>query len=356
VKTELSFEMQSKTDIQERLKANLATQLNGQSSVEGTFNKDMIAANSIEFEQAYAEMDLMIEAAFASTSWGKYLTMRAAEFGVIRKGATKAIGKLKLTGQVGATIIKGSLFTTAQDIKFYSATDNKIGLDGTTIIDIEAGTAGTVGVVEAGTIINIPMSIPNVVSCMNETATYDGFEEETDAELLARYLLKVRTPATSGNKYHYLQWATDVAGVGSAKVIPLWAGNGTVKVIIINSNNETASEDLIKKTFDYIEDNRPIGGTLTVTSPTPKAININADIKGTYDISKIEKSINSYFKENIFNMSYISIAQIGKLILESNDGTIKDYDNLLINNQDKNISLTDEELPAVGEVVLNVLS
>jgi uncharacterized phage protein gp47/JayE len=348
--------MQSKADIQTRLKADLATRLNGQSSVEGTFNKDMIAANSIEFEQAYAEMDLMIEAGFADTSWGKYLTMRAAEFGVIRKEATKAIGKLKIVGEAGASIIKGSLFTTAQDIKFYSTADNKIGSDGTAIINIEAGTAGTVGIVEASTIINIPMSIPNVVSCTNEAVTYDGFEEETDAELLARYLLKVRTPATSGNKYHYLQWATDVAGVGSAKVIPLWAGKGTVKVIIINGNNETASEDLIKKTFDYIEDNRPIGATLTVTSPTPKAININADVKGTYDIDKIKISINSYFKENIFNMSYISIAQIGKLILESNDGTIKDYNNLRINNQAGNISLTDEELPAVGEVILYVLS
>jgi uncharacterized phage protein gp47/JayE len=348
--------MQSKADIQTRLKADLATRLNGQSSVEGTFNKDMIAANSIEFEQAYAEMDLMIEAGFADTSWGKYLTMRAAEFGVIRKESTFAIGKLKITGEAGASIIKGSLFTTAQDIKFYSTADAKVGTNGTVTIDIEAGTAGTVGVVEAGTIINIPMSIPNVVSCTNEDPTYDGFEEETDAELLARYLLKVRTPATSGNKYHYLQWATDVAGVGSAKVIPLWAGAGTVKVIIINSNSETASADLIQKTFDYIEEYRPIGATVTVSSPTPKVININADIKGNCNIEKIKININSYFKENIFNMNYVSIAQIGKLILESNDGTIKDYDNLLINNQAENISLTDEELPAVGEVVLNVLS
>ncbi|GMB01081.1 phage tail protein [Pelosinus sp. IPA-1] len=348
--------MQSKAEIQTRLKADLATQLNGQSSVEGTFNKDMIAANSIEFEQAYAEMNLMVEAAFANTSWGKYLTMRAAEFGVIRKEATKAIGKLKIVGEAGASIIKGSLFTTAQGIKFYSTADAKVGTDGTITIDIEAGTAGTVGIVEAGTIINIPMSIPNVVSCTNEAATYDGFEEETDAELLERYLLKVRTPATSGNKYHYQNWALSIAGVGQAKPIPLWAGAGTVKVIIINSDGKTASAELIQKVADYIETVRPIGATVTVTSPAPTMININADMKGTYDIDKIKTSINSYFKKNVFNMSYVSIAQIGKMILESNDGTIKDYDNLLINNQDKNISLTDEELPAVGEVVLNVLS
>jgi uncharacterized phage protein gp47/JayE len=345
--------MQSKEDIQTRLKANLATQLNGQSSVEGTFNKDMIAANSTEFEQAYAEMHLIVEAAFADTSWGKYLTMRAAEFGVIRKEATKAIGKLRVKGEVGASIIKGSLFTTAQDIKFYSTADSKIGSDGAAIINIEAGIAGTVGVVEAGTIINIPMSIPNVLSCTNEKATYDGFNEETDKELLERYFLKVRTPATSGNKYHYQLWALSIAGVGQAKPIPLWAGNGTVKVIIINSNSGTASAELIQKVADYIETVRPIGATVTITSPAPIAINISANIKGTSNVDTVKAAVNAYFKTNGFNMTYVSIAQIGKILLDTK--TITDYDNLKINNQIENIPISDEKLPVCGEVILNVI-
>lgn len=350
----MSFDIQSKADIQTRLKADLATQLNGQSSVEGTFNKDMIAANSIEFEQAYAEMNLIIEASYAHTSWGIYLTMRAAEFGVIRKESTKAIGKLKVTGEAGAKIIKGSLFATAQDVKFYSKVDEKIGSDGTVIIDIEAGTAGTVGVVEAGTIINIPMSIPNVVGCMNEAATYDGFDEETDKELLERYFLKVRTPATSGNEYHYTSWVLSVAGVGQAKPISCWNGNGTVKVIILNSNGVTASSELIQKVADYIETVRPIGATVTITSPAPKLINITANIKGAFDIDAIKTAVNTYFKTVGFDMTYVSIAQIGKILLDTK--TITDYDNLKLNNSTDKISISNEELAVCGSVSLNVIS
>lgn len=346
------FEMQTQSDILTRLKTDLTKLLNGQSSIEGTFNGDMLQANSIEFEQAYAELSLAIEAGFADTSWGDYLTRRAKEFGVIRKAATKAIGKVTITGTAGSKIIAGSLFTTAQDIKFYSLEDSTVGTDGTVTIDIQCGTVGTTGNVEIGTIINIPYSIPGIISVTNTAVTYDGFEEETDTELLERYLLKVRTPATSGNKYHYMQWATAVEGVGQVKVLPLWNGPGTVKVIIIDSNNQTASNELIQKVKDYIEQYRPIGADVTITSPSPKLINVSADITGSTDIELIKKSINAYFNKG-FENKCISLAQIGKIFLDTT--TIKDYSNLRMNDKPENITLTDEELPAVGEVILNVV-
>ena len=43
-------------------------------------------------------------------------------------------------------------------------------------------------------------------------------------------LKKVSLPATSGSKYHYIQWAKEINGVGNAKCLPLWNGNGTVKL------------------------------------------------------------------------------------------------------------------------------
>ena len=38
----------------------------------------------------------------------------------------------------------------------------------------------------------------------------------------------LRTPATSGNVYHYVQWALEVAGVGHVKVFPRVQGVNTV--------------------------------------------------------------------------------------------------------------------------------
>ena len=350
----MSFEAESKAEILKRLQKNLQETENGQSIVEGTFNSDMLAANAIEFEQSSAEMNMIVEAAFARTSWGEYLSMKAEEYGVVRKAATTAIGKIIVSGKARARIIKGSLFATAGGIKFYTTEDAEVGTDGTVEISVIAGSAGTSGNVGAGTINQIPMSIPNIASVSNTAATYNGFEEENDAELLQRYLLKVRTPATSGNKYHYQQWALSVDGVGQCKVLPLWNGPGTVKIIIINSNNATASQETIDAVAGYIETVRPIGATVTVTSPTPLAVNITADIEGTADTEAIKKAVNTYFKAGGFDMKKVTMAQIGRILM--NLGTITDYDNLELNGAAKSVIVGADQLAACGEVVLNVVT
>ena len=70
----MSFEPQTRIDILNRLLKNYKNmQVNPAESVEGTFSFDNLSANSVEFEKAYAEMALMMEAAFPQTSWGQYL-------------------------------------------------------------------------------------------------------------------------------------------------------------------------------------------------------------------------------------------------------------------------------------------
>jgi len=347
----MSFEQESTSDVLVRLKADLATTNNTATTIEGSFNADMLTANSIEFGQAYNEINLMIEAAFAGTAWDDYLTMRAAEFGVIRKEATYAVVMLKITGSAGSSIIKGSLFATASDMRFHALADATVSADGTVTVKAQCETTGVGGNVEAGAITKIPYSIPGISAVINESAAADGYDVEIDAELLKRYLLKVRTPTTSGNIYHYQQWALSVVGVGQVKVLPLWAGRGTVKVIIVDSNNQTASDALIKVVTDYIETVRPIGATVTVTSPTPLTVNIKADALGMANMDKIKATVNEYFKNSGFGLQSISVARIGKILLDSG---ISDYSNLTINEQATNLFLTDSQLPVCGEVVLNV--
>ena len=53
-------------------------------------------------------------------------------------------------------------------------------------------------------------------------------------------------------------------------------------------------------------------------------------------------------------LSYVSLAQIGRLIL-SVDG-ITDYRNLKLGGKAENIRLTNEQIPVVGKVVLNLVS
>ena len=347
------FDAQTKDVIEGRMVQNLKTVTGSdKSTIEGTFSRDLIDANAVEFENSYAEMAMLRDAAFAETSWGEYLTFRASEFGIDRKEAVKAKGYITVKGSSSSYIIKNSLFQTQDGVGFYTEEDATIPSGKTSVtIPIIALDAGKSGNVDSGTITEIPYSIPGVYSVENENATTDGADEETDEALLSRLLFKVRQPITSGNANHYSYWAMSVDGVGNCKVLPLWNGNGTVKVIIVTSENAPASKDLIAEVAACIEEQRPIGATVTVVSPKLLTIDISASIYGKANTETVKKAITAYFKADGFNLSYVSIARIGKLLLEV-DG-ITDYKNLRLNGVSDNVSLTNEELPVVGKVVLS---
>lgn len=358
------FEAETRSVILERLKKYYA-EFKGTdvSAVEGTFSFDTLAANAKEFEKAYAEMDLMMDAAFPQTSWGIYLDRLADELaGLSRRVATPAVVTLSITGTAGVIVPAGSLFATGSGTNF--ATDETVKLDDKGTVKATAQSTGSGGNVAAGTITVIPVSIYGVSKVTNEAAAYNGYEEETDGALLERLLFAVRQPATSGNVYHYIEWSTSVSGVGAVKVLPLWNGNGTVKVIVVDANKDTPSEELLQKVRDTITENAPIGATVTVTAPVLKTVNVALKVTdGTGNADAIKAALTKYFKASVFGTNYttqkatdtvtISYAQIGRIILDNSDTTgVNDYDNLRINDGTDNIICAVDNLPVVGTVTL----
>lgn len=320
------------------------------SKFEGTFEYDVFSSNAIEFMKTYVELGELYKVAFADTSYGDFLTMRAKEAGIIRKVATKAIGTVTVKGN--GVLPKGSQFSTADGVLF--ETLETATINGSQEVKVQAVETGNGGNVAANTIDTIPMSIPGINSVINAQPTKDGFEEESDDNLRERYLLHVRYPGTSGNKMHYYEWAMSVPGVGGVKIIPTWNGPGSVKVIIINSEFKQASTELITAVKDYIESVRPMGAMVTVVSATPKVINVTATIEGKgFVLDKFKEMMNDYLidlEKSVINngeINKLSIAKVGSFIIDA--GAI-DYQNLRINNDDKSIVISDEDLPTLGEV------
>ena len=360
------FEAETKAEILKRLISYFDdAKKTDVSAVEGTFAYDTLAANAKEFEKTYAEMDLMMDAAFPQVSWGKYLDYLGEELaGLTRRAATSAKVTLTLSGTAGVTVPAGSLFATEGNTNFTTDDSAVIRDDGTVEIDATAQASGSGGNVAAGTITKIPVSIYGVSSVTNASAAHDGYEEETDDALRDRILFAVRQPATSGNVYHYIEWSTSVSGVGAVKVLPLWSGNGTVKVIVVDANKDTPSEDLLQKVRDTIMENAPIGATVTVTAPVLKTVNVALKVTdGTGNADAIKAALTKYFKASVFGPNYttqkatdtvtISYAQIGRIILDNSDTTgVNDYDNLTINDGTDNIICAVDNLPVVGTVTL----
>ena len=348
----MAFEIKTQDRVLQELKNAYENLYGGSlSDVSGTFVGDNLAANAVEFEKAYIEMNLMMEAAFAETSWGEYLTMRAAEHGIDRKDAVQAQGTVTVTGN--GVVPVGSLFATESGTTFEAVKTVTIEKSGD--VPVRAVDAGTSGNVAAKTITKIPVTISGISSVINNNATYDGYNAESDESLLNRLYLHVRNTITSGNANHYREWALSVGGVGTAKVVPLWNGNGTVKVIITDIDYNQASDTLIKTVSDYINTVCPIGATVTVVTPsitecTISAIVTVAENKDTEYQTDLQTAISNYLQVEAFNEGHVSLAKIGKAMLDS--GAITDYDSLQLNGATTKVTLSDEEMPRLKELTV----
>jgi uncharacterized phage protein gp47/JayE len=324
--------------------------------LEGSFTYDAIAPVTVELSMLYTELDRILTLVFAQTSSGDYLERRAYEFGITRKEGTKSTGIVLFSGSDGVTIPAGTQVQTAGGLVFSTLASALIS-ERAVDVNVQSAQVGTAYNVPAAAISLLPVQIVGVTSVTNANPTTGGSDIETDEGLLARLQVKVQLPSTSGNVNDYKLWALSIAGVGDAKVIPLWNGNGTVKVILIGSDKKPAATSLVQTVIDYIETIRPVGAT--VTCEAAQALNINISVSVTRDagyssdqvIANITSKISNYLKSVAFKTTYVSNAQIGNAIIDS--AGVLDYTNLTVNSGTSNISVGPVQVAVLGTVTVN---
>ncbi len=283
--------------------------------------------------------------------------------GINRKAATAAIGTIKIVRGAGE-IVKGALFSTSGGIEFKAAETKTVAENDTVMV--EAVVPGIAGNVATGTIVEMPVTIPGIAKITNDKPTVDGYEAETDTSLRQRYYEALREPATSGNIAHYRRWAREVEGVGDCKVYPLWKGDNTVQVVIVDDNGLVPNSETVKRCQDYIDPNSagtgmgeaPIGAYCTVTAAVGLDINVVATIildnTVQLDVIKanVEKAIKKYLASVALNAEYVSAAKIGNIII-STDG-VSDYYGLKVNGNTDRVAVPDKNVAVLKGVNLNV--
>lgn len=321
----------------------------------GSFFYDVDKPLSDEIAKVYKKVEQILLNGFALTATGKYLDIKVAEQGLKRKEATASQVAVTITGIPSSAVNPGD--KVGSDVLLFTVLEPGIvGEDGTVTVLAESDTKGSVGNIPIGAINHFPVTLSGLISVTNKVPAEGGFDEETDDELRQRYFEKVSLPATSGSKYHYIMWAKEVSGVGDAKCLPLWNGNGTVKVIIINADKGIASEELILQVAQHIEESRPVGAEVTVESATPLVLDINVSLTLAPGVSmetakqKVSESITRYLQKNAFQSLYISYAQIGGCILSCPEVT--DYSSLTINGGIDNITVSETTVPVLGVITV----
>jgi len=140
----------------------------------------------------------------------------------------------------------------------------------------QAAIAGSGGNVLTGAVNRLAVPVAFVSKVSNPVPAAGGVNRESDRLFLSRFLLTVRQRSAGGNDTDYQIWARETPGtsLGAVSVLEEWNGYGTVKVVIVNSDNSIPNAATVSKVYEYIETKRPIGAHVTVEAAV--AIGIDA--------------------------------------------------------------------------------
>lgn len=325
---------------------------------EGSFVNDMLSTAALQGERLYVAMEHALAVAFLKSCTGEDAEEKAQEEGLTRKAGTKAKGEVTFTGEAGKEIPAGTLVGTASGLFFVTMEAAVTDEGGTVTVEVEAESIGDNYNVLAGYINNIPVAVGGATAVTNASGTLGGSEEETDAELVARTLLKKRTPATSGNAYHYLQWALEVDGIGNARVFPLDNGAGTVGVMPITSSGRAPDSDILEAVKKNIEAQRPIGADVSVYAPTEVMIQTAATVTISSDttIAAVKKAytekLEAYIKGGVFLLQVVDYYKCLSLFYEI--AGVVSVQSFAINGEEESVSIGEKQIQVMGEVLVGV--
>jgi uncharacterized phage protein gp47/JayE len=304
---------------------------------------------------------------FPMWAYDEWLDYHAKGRGITRKPANAASGELLITGIPGTTIPAGFKFAapaTADSpaIEYQTTEKYTIGEDGTVRVQITAVEPGIKGNVPSNTVTLMMTPIKGITSVTNEAAITGGTEVESDDKLRNRIMeIDAASEASFvGSDGDYKRWAEEVPGVGTALVMPEWAGPGTVKVVVIDANGQPANQAIITAVYnnimspdDRLQRKAPIGATVTIEAPTAKELNytFTLELKAGENqetvLERFKAQLRTYYveakKDGVVRYNRVSS------ILTNTDG-VKDFTDLTINGGTVNIDLEEDEYPVTGIV------
>jgi len=332
----------------------------------GSVIYDALAPAAAELAQLYAELDINLNLSFADTASGEYLSRRAAEFGVIRRPATKARrqGVFRGDGDVPVDVPIGSRYGI--DGLIYVAI-NKVD---TGEFVLECETAGTVGNQPFGTLLPIEY-IDGLLRAELGPVIVPGEDEENDESLRKRLIESVNEPAFGGNVADYKQKISSIDGVGGVKVFPVWQGGGTVKCTIQAADGSAPSMELVAAVQEAVDPPpqgkgyglAPIGHTVTIAGVQPVQINVETTVtlESGVTVGQIQGPIEEVIDAYLLGLRrawvnepqlVVRISQIEAAILTV-PGVI-DVTGTTLNGSTANVTLGEEDIPVLGTVTIHV--
>lgn len=355
---------------------------------EGSIIRDALSPCCYEAAKHILYLADIIEQTYIETANGLWLDGRVIEGGITRDPATyaKKLGVFKTQLDEPCQISIGQSFSTVGDtILNYTAVQVYTNEDGDVVPGsyvMQCNTVGSVGNSYIGRIVPNDY-IEKLASAEITTLLYPGEEEESDDSLRERFLANLMKTAFGGNIAQYRQWAKEIPGIGGVQVYPVWAGGGTVKLSIIDTDYNSCSSEFCQTILEKFDPENsggetglglgiaPIGHKVTVSTPLPRTINVSGKITllPGYKLETLLPQIKLALEEYLLSLrqawensddenNYSVIVYLGRInfAILNVKGVSSAYE-LQLNGTDTDIRLTEtsslQEIPVLGTVSLD---
>ena len=330
---------------------------------EGSLIMNAIAPVSAEHANIYILLDGIISDGFADTASREYLIRRCKERGIEPQAATYAV----LKGKFNMEIPIGSRFNL-DELNYKAIEFIESKSEGEALYyyyQMQCETVGTDGNKHFGELSSIEFISNDLEGSLIELLI--PAEDDEDTEILRKkYFASFSSNPFGGNKQDYKEKTNSLDGVGGTVVIPVWAGGGTVKLIIIDSEFNKPTPELIAFVQEAIDPApqgtgtgiAPIGHIVTVVGAEEKSINVSCTVillEG-YTLTPVKAKIKEAIEGYLLEMRkawengnlIVRVSQIENRILNI-DGVL-DVLNTKINGSTENLPLNIEEIPVIGNV------
>lgn len=329
------------------------------------------SAAALQLAQLYVNLVYVNDQSYASTADREHLLQIAKEAALAPKSATATIVKAKFDKELDI----GTRFTASKvPYKFYITTPCELDSDGFYYARMDCETVGDllnsdfigpcVPIDIAGDVIEIDkLTVAEIVSII------EPGEDEEDTEVFRkRYFVESQWEHYGGNIADYEVMMSRQTGVGACKVIPVWNGGGTVKLVLVDPEFKPCSQEFIEQIQEAIDPagleglgygKAPIDHVVTVDTAGQTVIDVGFEL--TYDDGhswntvggKVKSAVEAYFdkvrrKWKELDTLIIRIAHIESAILDV-PGVV-DIKGATLNGGTDNVPVTAYNVPLLGTV------
>lgn len=250
----------------------------------GSATRTLLEAVALVLAELHYLSEQLISRFFVSTATGQWLDMRASEFGLARVVASPTLRALTVSHAAGpaVTIPVGQRFATLPGAAVqvvYQVTQETIlgaGSASASVPVVSTTTGAATAIPNATALRQQGTALAYIDTIVTSTIVTTGTDRESDDALRVRLLDHLRNPVGPGSAADYKRAVLEqFAGIiGSAAVIPLWAGPGTVKVLVLEPGGTLPSAPVLAEVQAFLDDWAPIGADVTVAAPAVSAVDV----------------------------------------------------------------------------------